>query len=299
MVIHSKCPLCSSGKTAFHLRCTDHLVSRKEFELYRCPECGFVFTQGYPDGEEIGPYYESDEYIPHDDSAEGFLNRLYLIARNIMLKKKKRLVESYAGNKKSKILDIGCGTGYFAATMKKSGWEATGIEPNSKAREFAVSRFGLDVKDPVHLPELANGSLDFITMWHVLEHLHDPFNYSKEIRRLLKQDGYCIIALPNCSSSDAAHYGREWAAYDVPRHLWHFNPATVKLFWEKEGFKITGIKRLSLDVFYISILSEKNLSSPIPFLRGATKGLWFALESAFNKSKSSSLIYILKRSDFQ
>jgi 2-polyprenyl-3-methyl-5-hydroxy-6-metoxy-1,4-benzoquinol methylase len=234
-------------------------VSRKEFELYRCPECGFVFTQSYPNEEEISPYYESDEYIPHYDSAEGFLNRLYLIARNIMLKKKKRLVESYAGNKKAKILDIGCGTGYFAATMKKSGWEATGIEPNSKAREFAVARFGLDVKDPVHLPELANGSLDFITMWHVLEHLHDPFNYSKEIRRLLKQDGYCIIALPNCSSSDAAHYGREWAAYDVPRHLWHFNPATVKLFWEKEGFKITGIKRLSLDVFYISILRKKSI----------------------------------------
>ena len=187
----------------------------------------------------------------------------------------------------------------FCRYNEEIGLGGTGIEPNSKAREFAVARFGLDVKDPEHIPELANGSLDFITMWHVLEHLHDPFNYSKEIRRLLKQDGYCIIALPNCGSSDAAHYGREWAAYDVPRHLWHFNPATLRLFWEKEGFKITGIKRLSLDVFYISILSEKNLSSPIPFLRGATKGLWFALESALNKSRSSSLIYILKRSDFQ
>ncbi len=294
MISHSICPLCSSDRITLYLKCTDYLVSKREFDICTCSSCGFVFTREYADEQSIGRYYESDDYISHDDNAKGFLNRIYLQARYIMVRRKRRIVENATGLRKGKILDIGCGTGYFAATMKKSGWNVTGIEPNIKARDFASGQFGLDVKSPEQISELPSGSFDCITMWHVLEHFHDPFSYAAEIKRLLKPGGLCLSALPNCSSFDAKHYGESWAAYDVPRHLWHFKPKTFRVFAEKNGFRITGIRSLLLDVFYISILSEKNKGSHFPFVKGIIKGSLFAFRSLFDKRKSSSLIYFLK-----
>ncbi len=291
MIIHSNCPLCSSGKISLFLKCTDHLLSREKFDLCKCSECGFVFTREHPDEHSIGKYYESDDYISHDDKATGFLNTVYLQARSLMLKKKRRIIEKATGLTKGRILDIGCGTGYFAATMKKGGWDVTGIEPNLKARDFAARHFAIDVISPEDISELPSGIFDCITMWHVLEHFHDPFSYAAEVKRLLKPDGIWLCALPNCSSFDANHYCKYWAAYDVPRHLWHFTPQTFRAFADKTGFQITGTKPLPLDVFYISILSEKNKGSRLHFLKGMIIGSLFAFRALFDKSKSSSLIY--------
>jgi SAM-dependent methyltransferase len=293
MIIHSICPLCSSGKISFFIRCSDHLLTGEKFDLCRCSKCGFVFTGQYPDEQSIERYYESDDYVSHDDLATGFLNRVYLQARSVMLKQKRRIVEKTTGIAKGKILDIGCGTGYFAAIMKKGGWDVTGIEPNMKARDFAARKFSLDVTGPEQIPELPSGSFDSITLWHVMEHFHDPFNYAKEIKRLLKPDGVCLCALPNCNSLDARHYGGAWAGYDVPRHLWHFTPETFRVFAEKTGFHITETRVLPLDVFYISILSEKNKGSVFPFLKGMIMGSLYAFRALFDKNKSSSLIYFL------
>lgn len=294
MITYSICPLCSSVKASSFLKSIDHLVSREEFDLYKCGECGFVFTLKYPDEQNIGKYYESDNYISHDDSAKGFLNLIYLQVRSLMLKKKRKIIENATRLTKGRILDIGCGTGYFVATMKKGGWDVTGIEPNIKARDFAVSHFALGVISPEDIAELPAGIFDCITLWHVLEHFHDPFSYAAEIKRLLRPGGICLCALPNCSSFDANHYGEYWAAYDLPRHLWHFSPETFRLFAKKAGFQISGIKTLPLDVFYISILSEKNKGSKFYFLKGMVNGSLFAFRALFDKSKSSSLIYILK-----
>lgn len=295
MILHNHCPLCSSEKISPYLKCIDHLVSKEEFELYRCHECGFIFTREYPDETEIGRYYESENYISHDDRAKGFTNRVYLGVRDIMLQRKLRIVEIATGLNRGNILDIGCGTGYFAATMKEAGWVVTGIESNEKARDFGVSRFRIKVLSENRVSDLPDKSFDCITLWHVMEHFHNPFRYSEEISRLLKTDGICIAALPNSDSSDAGYYGTLWAAYDVPRHLWHFNPSTFKLFWEKKGFEIVRIKSLPLDVFYISILSERNKGSKLSFIKGLVTGGFFALQSAFNKNKCSSLIYFLRK----
>jgi SAM-dependent methyltransferase len=295
MIRHNHCPLCFSKRISLHLECTDHLLSGEEFELFRCQECGFIFTREYPDEKSIAAYYESDDYISHDDEAKGSLNRVYLLARDIMLNRKRRIVENVTGLKKGKILDIGCGTGYFAGTMKKAGWDVTGVEPNRKARDFGSKRFALNIISPDHLSDLQEKSFNSVTLWHVMEHLHDLSKYSDEIDRLLKPGGICITALPNSNSYDAKYYGRFWAAYDPPRHLWHFNPSTVSLFWEKKGYKIAYMKNLPLDVFYISILSEKNKGSFVPFIKGLMMGGIFALESALDKNRSSSLIYFLHR----
>jgi 2-polyprenyl-3-methyl-5-hydroxy-6-metoxy-1,4-benzoquinol methylase len=294
MIFHSNCPLCGSGNISFHLKCKDHLVSGDEFDLFKCPDCSFIFTQGYPDEDDIGSFYDSEDYVSHDDEATGLLNSIYKSARDVMLYRKRKMVERVTGLTKGRLLDIGCGTGYFAEKMKRYGWDVTGIEKSIKAREFAKSRFGLNILEPGRISVLSSEGFDCITLWHVLEHLHDPFRYAAEIKRLLKPDGFVTVALPNSDSADAQHYKNAWAAFDVPRHIWHFNPSTFRKFCEKTGFNIVREKRLPLDVFYISMLSEKGLGSLSPFLKGLIKGGFFTLKSAVDKTSSSSLVFFLQ-----
>jgi 2-polyprenyl-3-methyl-5-hydroxy-6-metoxy-1,4-benzoquinol methylase len=295
MVHHSVCPLCSSEKIGLLFICTDHFVSKKDFGLFKCSECSFRFTQDYPEEADIAGFYDSESYISHSDTSEGFSNKLYRVARNIMLGVKKNHVSEITGLKTGSVLDIGSGTGYFLATMMKAGWSAEGIEINEKARQFSRSHFGLEARPPHTIASLESGSFDCITLWHVLEHFHDPDKYFSEIYRLLKPEGFCIIALPNSGSYDAEHYKSFWAAWDVPRHLWHFSPESFRLFAGKTGFRLEKRKTLPLDVFYISILSEKYKGSVLSFIKGMAVAIWFALLSFFNKKKSSSIIYILRK----
>jgi SAM-dependent methyltransferase len=295
MVHHSVCPVCSSDKIGLQFICNDHFVSKKDFGVYKCAVCSFRFTQDYPEEADIARFYESESYISHSDTAEGFSNKIYRFARKGMLGIKKNLVSDVTGLKTGVILDIGSGTGYFAATMKKAGWIAEGIEINEKAREFSKSHFGLQVGPPDKISSLVSETYDCITLWHVLEHFHDPFKNITEIYRLLKPGGLCIIALPNSNSYDAEFYKRSWAAWDVPRHLWHFSPDTFRLFSDRSGLKHEKMKILPLDVFYISILSEKYKGSGLSFIKGITVATWFAFLTMFNKRKSSSIIYILRK----
>jgi SAM-dependent methyltransferase len=295
MVHHSVCPLCFSEKISLHLRCTDHFISKEVFRIDKCADCGFEFTQDYPEEREIGKFYESEDYISHSDTSEGFSNKLYRLIRKIMLLKKMAIIRKVTGLDSGNILDIGSGTGYFGNTMKRAGWKVKGIEINEKARSYSINQFGLECCSPEYISALQPDSFDCITLWHVLEHFHDPFRYASAIYSLLRPEGVCVIALPNSSSCDAKHYGSFWAAYDVPRHLWHFNPDSLRHFSEKTGFSTVTWGNLPLDVFYISSLSEKYKGSGLSFLRGITKAMLFAIISAFKKEKSSSLIYILRK----
>ena len=295
MVHHAACPLCGSSDISLNSKSTDNFVSKKEFDVFKCNACDFHFTQDYPEETEIAKFYESESYISHSNTSEGFSNKLYLIARGVMLGKKKSLILKLTGLKTGTLLDIGSGTGYFAAAMKKTGWNAEGIEINEKARNFSRSHFGIETNGPDKILSYAPASFDCITLWHVLEHLHDPFYYAHEIYRLLKPGAYCVIALPNCNSYDAMFYKQFWAAWDVPRHLWHFSSLTFRLFAEKSGFILESIKILPMDVFYISFLSEKNKGFQLPLLKGMTIAVAFAFLSAFRKNKSSSLIYMLRK----
>jgi 2-polyprenyl-3-methyl-5-hydroxy-6-metoxy-1,4-benzoquinol methylase len=295
MVHHNVCPLCASDKTGFQIRCKDYFISKEDFSIFKCSACGFTFTQDYPEENEIARFYESDDYISHSDTTRSFSDKLYRLARNVMLRKKRRLIISVTGLKKGAILDIGSGTGYFAGTMKKTGWLVRGIEINEKARNFSMSQFKLNILTPDKIPSLEKESFDCITLWHVLEHFHDPFNYFSEISRLLKPGAVCIVALPNCNSYDAKYYDRFWAAWDVPRHLWHFNPHSFSLFSEKAGLSLEKLRSLPLDVFYISTLSEKYKGSGLSFMKGISKAIIFAYLSVFNRQKSSSLVYIMRK----
>ncbi len=295
MIHYRNCPLCDSENPGLYIQTNDFFLTAEPFSLFRCSFCGFVFTQDHPDEENIGRYYSSEDYLSHNDSAKGFSSALYRFSRDIMLGKKRRIVEKATGLKIGNILDAGSGTGHFLSEMKKAGWNVKGIEINEKARQYSKSVHGVDVIDPGLIPNLPSDNFDCITMWHVLEHFQDPYKYVSEISRLLKPEGICITALPNRGSYDAAYYKKFWAAYDVPRHLWHFSPVTFKLFAEKTGFRIKTTRRLPLDVFYISMLSEKYRGTKLYFITGLIKGIWFFVLSSFNRNRTSSLIYILQK----
>ncbi|HLN20673.1 MAG TPA: class I SAM-dependent methyltransferase [Bacteroidales bacterium] len=293
MVHHNGCPLCSSQALSLKFNVRDYFVTGEVFPVVTCDSCGFLFTQDYPEENEMTRYYDSGSYISHSNSSEGIVDRLYQLIRQVMLKRKTALVRRYAGKSEGSILDVGCGTGHFLDAMKKDGWNSAGIEINPAAREFAVSKFNLTVYQSAdHLPP--DSQFDCITLWHVLEHFHKPEEYILSLKKRLKPAGVLIIALPNSGSFDASHYKDKWAAYDVPRHLWHFNPFTFKIFAENSGIRLMAMKYLPFDVFYISILSEKYRNSKISLLSGLAIGAFFWFLSLFNRNRTSSVIYISK-----
>jgi SAM-dependent methyltransferase len=292
MIVHKDCPLCHSTDITLQFTGSDLFMSGELFPVFRCRECGFIFTQSHPGEEGIGRYYESENYISHSGISRGIVNKMYLFARKFMLRKKVRLIKKSSGLAKGSLLDIGSGTGHFAAEAKKAGWDVRGVEISEKAREFSKLNFDLDVT--ANTSSLKDGSFDCITLWHVLEHFQDPAACMKDIHRLLKPEGTCIIALPNSDSFDAKYYKEYWAAWDLPRHLWHFSPEVFNKFSQNSGFEITGIKTLPMDVFYISIISEKYRKSAFSFIRGVVTAKWFFLLTIFRKKKASSLVYVMK-----
>jgi 2-polyprenyl-3-methyl-5-hydroxy-6-metoxy-1,4-benzoquinol methylase len=222
-----------SNKKHF-LTVKDYSVSKETFELYQDETLDMLITHPQPSLENLGKYYESEDYISHTDNKRSFFEKLYHFIKNIALKNKLNLINSLQ-SKKGRILDIGAGTGDFLSVAKNNGWQTVGVEPSEKAKAIAKSKGVLFVEQTA---ELANNSFDVITMWHVLEHVRDLDTQIKELKRLLKPSGTLIVAVPNFKSFDAKHYGKFWAAYDVPIHFWHFSKTAIKLLFEKEAMKL-------------------------------------------------------------
>lgn len=294
--IHTKiCPVCGSTELNSFLSCKDYLTTKEVFEIQKCNACNFAFTQDFPVEEEIGRYYDAPEYISHSDTNKGIINMLYHLARKISLKSKSKLVTEYTKSTKGKLLDIGAGTGYFLNRMKELKWIVTGIEKSEAARKYAKLKFGIDCQDSEYLYGVPCKTKDVITMWHVLEHLEHLNSVFEHIHNILKDDGVLFIALPNKDSFDAAYYKEYWAAYDVPRHLWHFSPDDFRHIAGRHQFEVIETKPMHFDAFYISMLSEKHKGSFLAGIRGLFHGGIYFLRTLGNKNGSSSLIYILKK----
>jgi 2-polyprenyl-3-methyl-5-hydroxy-6-metoxy-1,4-benzoquinol methylase len=280
--------------------CKDYFASGEEFEICICRQCNFLFTNNFPSNNSMGKYYDDLKYISHSDIKKGFINKLYHFVRAYMIKRKLNFVCKQSKKKTGKILDVGCGTGYFLNEAKRKGWETYGIEKNERAGKMAIEHFDLYVKPEHHIYEFPKACFDVITLWHVLEHLEDLNEIMGKIYDLLSPDGIVVIAVPNCSSYDAKHYKTYWAGYDVPRHLWHFTPRTMELFVKKFKFNITCKKVMPFDAFYISLLSEKykNINSFIAFVKAMFTGAVSTVRALFDKNKGSSMIFTLKKSDY-
>jgi len=301
IVHYSRCPACDSLLLQPVFNTTDYSVSGRSFSIWECAACTLRFTQEVPDSHSIGQYYKSENYISHTNTSAGFINRLYQIVRKRTLRQKRKLICKIAGRRKGTLLDIGSGTGAFVNEMKQNEWSVTGLEPDADARRVAKESFDCDLKaidEFFHLPENA---FDVITLWHVLEHVHDLHGYLQQFKKLLKQNGRLVIAVPNYTSFDASVYKKYWAAYDVPRHLYHFSPLSMSLLIGRNGMKIAGYKPMWFDSFYVSFLSSKYKNSRPPakgrtnWLTASWTGFISNLVALFDKKKCSSVIYIISK----
>jgi 2-polyprenyl-3-methyl-5-hydroxy-6-metoxy-1,4-benzoquinol methylase len=279
-----------SNKKHF-LTVKDYSVSKETFDLYHDETLDMLITYPQPSLENLGKYYESEDYISHTDNKRSLFEKLYHFIKSIALKSKLNLINSLQPNK-GRILDIGAGTGDFLSVAKNDGWQTIGVEPSDRAKAIAINK---GVSFVEQTSELENHSFDVISMWHVLEHVPDLDKQIKELKRLLKPTGTLIIAVPNFKSFDAKHYGKFWAAYDVPIHFWHFSKTAIQLLFEKEEIKLEKVSPMKFDSFYVSLLSEKYKSGKMNFI----KAFFIGLQSNWKARKDfeySSHIYILKNS---
>jgi len=281
-----------NSKKELYLSCKDYTVSNKQFDLLYNSKLEMLETSPQPLGEELASYYESEDYISHTDSKKSVTDKVYQIVKSIALKNKVALLNSFKTAKKN-VLDIGCGTGDFLLTCKNNKWNVIGVEPNKSASGLAETK--LNTKIYADLNELTSTQFDVITLWHVLEHVPDLETYVSKLKLLLKPKGVLVVAVPNYNSHDAKHYKQFWAAYDVPRHLWHFSKKSIQLLFSKQQLKVEKIRPMKFDSFYVSLLSEQYKTGSNNFVKAFYVGLVSNLK-AIRTKEYSSLIYIIKNS---
>lgn len=288
-----QCPVCGCEVNNRVLICKDYLVSGNNFEITACTGCGFNFTNPRPEDDELSDYYKSEEYISHSESKKGIINRLFLMARSYTLKKKLKTIQKYSNGKR--LLDIGAGSGSFLDVCKSAGYESMGLEPDKDARDFALKNYGLELKPIEDFLNIEENSIDIISMWHVLEHVSDLRLYFNRFKEILDKEGTLFIALPNNESKDAQIYGKFWAAYDLPRHLYHFRQKDIRNLAEQYGFSLQAALPMKLDAYYISMLSEKHKHGKNKLVRAFFNGVKSNMHARRNNNNYSSLIYIFKQ----
>lgn len=270
-----------------YLKTKDYSISQEGFTLLHDSKSDMLVTDPQP--SNLSKYYETEDYISHTDASDSFVEKIYQAVKAYSLKKKLRLINSLSSGNKT-LLDLGAGTGDFLLTAKKQGWKVDGVEPNASARERASEK-GLSLKKD--LSDLPNEKFNVISLWHVLEHLPNLDDQIKAIKSKLEKDGILIVAVPNFKSYDAHHYKEFWAAYDVPRHLWHFSKSSISTIFGRHRMKVVKTKPMLFDAFYVSLLSEKYKTGKQNLLKAFYRGLRSNI-SAKGTKEHSSIIYIIK-----
>jgi len=271
----------------------DHSVSGEEFQLVFDDVLKMYKTEPQPSLDKLPSYYQSEDYISHTDTQRNLFEKIYHWVRSYMLSKKMALVAQHTNSNDKKVLDIGCGTGDFLAMAQKYKWEATGVEPDEHARKIAFEKTTTEIHTNDWLSEVADDSFDAITMWHVLEHVPNLEEQIATLKRIIKPNGTIFIAVPNFNSHDANHYKEFWAAFDVPRHLWHFSQNAIKGLFQKENLKVVKILPMKFDAYYVSLLSEKHKTGKMNPVKAFYRG-FVSNFKAITTSEYSSLIYVIK-----
>lgn len=293
---YTSCPSCYSDRLQPVLSAVDQTVSHETFSIWQCGNCGLRFTQDAPGAGSIGPYYQSDNYISHSNTSKGLVNRLYHLVRRQTLSDKYRLIGSATRTRQGKLLDIGAGTGAFVGYMQEKGWEVTGLEPDETARGVALADHRVELLEMDQLFDLPPDSFDAITLWHVLEHVHDLHPYLERLKTLVRRSGRIFIAVPNYTCYDAEVYQAFWAAYDVPRHLYHFSPDAMETLLNGHGLQLQYSQPMWFDSIYISMLSEKYRGGGHGnTVKAVMTGLVSNMKAFINKSRCSSLIYVISK----
>ena len=293
LIHYTNCPVCGAAAIKNVLSAKDYTVSNETFVIAYCGRCSLRFTQDVPGPASIGSYYKSENYISHTNTSKGLVNKLYQWVRKRTLRQKGRLIKKATGIQKGNLLDLGSGTGAFVNEMKQQGWQVDGLEPDPGARAVANQLYGIDLTDTQQFYQLQPSTYDAITLWHVLEHVHDLQQYIQQLKNILKDNGRLFIAVPNYTSGDAAIYNEYWAAYDVPRHLYHFSPQSMQVLLEKNGLTIQQYKPMWYDSFYISLLSSKYKNGKSNLITAGWNGFRSNLKAFGDRKKCSSVIYII------
>ncbi len=288
------CPSCKTSSFREILSCVDSTYSKDSFTIVECDTCGLHFTNPRPTETAIGKYYDNPEYVSHTDTQQGFLFKIYALVKNYTLRKKQQLLSSLTKEKSA--LDYGAGSGDFSNCLVQSGWSVSAFEPDPKARAL-IQKKNASIRLVNRLSEVPAESFSVITLWHVLEHVHRLEETLLDFHRTLKPDGILIIAVPNHTSYDAKVYKEDWAAYDLPRHLYHFNPKTIKPLLNRPGFELRSMKPMWFDSVYVSLLSEKNrgTSGLVAWLRAGLIGAISNFSAVFDTKKCSSVVYVFKK----
>ena len=289
------CPLCGASGQIPYASCTDFTISKESFTLMRCPSCGVVYVSDPPAEKDINRYEKLNLKLELGDNPSGIINKLYYRIRSRMLHKKAMIVEKQAYRTSGTLLNYGAKTGFFSYAMERRGWKVVSVEKYHEERIFSLQMFHHRMIDIPEMSQLKSGTFDVITLWHVFEHSYHPHELLDRFYELLRPGGVLVMACPNLRSTDAMHYGPYWAAYDVPRHLWHFSPTSLTNLAAKHGFTLMHHERLPYDSFYISILSEKHQRHKLPFLRGMLHGFDSWLVSLVKRGRSSSLVYVFRK----
>lgn len=293
---YPSCPICNESLIEKVFNTYDFSLTKESFDILLCPSCCLQYTYPVPSKEHISVYYNFSEYISHTDIKKGLFNKVYHLVRKFTLSQKANFVQSFTPNKLGKILDIGSGTGAFANTMKGKGWEVEALEPDESSRKIALDNYGLIIHPIDHFYNLPHNKFDVITLWHVLEHVHDLNDYFVQFNSLLNEKGKLIIAVPNYTSFDATYYKHMWAAYDVPRHLYHFCPQSMKVLCERHNMNIIKYKPMWFDSLYVALLTEKYIKWGLfGSLRALIVGVVSNLVAVFDCKKSSSIIYVIQK----
>jgi len=273
----------------------DHMLTKHQFEIVPDNTTGVLKTKPTPGKTEIQKYYNFPTYDSYTDSPKTLIAVLYTLVRRITTKSKLKQIFS-RHKSKGALLDVGCGTGVFLSKIKNEGWSATGIEPNHAARNFARKTNAQEVYSSKEDLKKTKKKFDVITLWHSLEHVHDLEETIRFLFNTLKAKGSVLVAVPNHRSFDAGHYKEFWAAYDVPRHIWHFSQDSIVNIFKKHGFEIKTKTPMFWDSFYVSILSEKYKEGSFPFLKGVFVGMFSNFLSFFT-GESSSITYVFSKTN--
>lgn len=272
------CPLCGYDDAAPYL--TGRNWGDGVFQIVRCRHCGLLYTNPRPDSNHLGTFYPQNYYsyrphsekrsrlkrallrcgahlwlgYPTDSSGAPLLARWIISLLTCLVKRQLLRLPPWKGG--GTVLDVGCGWGEYLLLMRELGWNTIGVDLAEQAVTYARGQLGLDVRQgTVESQHFADGTFDVVTLWDVLEHLEEPGSTLTEIRRILKPGGLLLMKVPDCSSLQARWLGSIWQPWELPRHLCHFTPATVRALLEQSGFRVALLDHVSSPANMVSNLA--------------------------------------------
>lgn len=287
------CPVCASHNFEEEVVAKDHTVSQEKFRIVKCQNCGFLFTNPRPSEKAIAKYYDSDAYISHSNTKKGVINKIYHIVRKRALKSKLKLINSLS--ERGKILDAGCAIGAFLEVCQKDTWQVAGIEPDTSARKIAQNTLNINIYESILEADFADNEFQMITLWHVLEHIHQLDASIEKLKKWLAPKASLLIAVPNANAHEKNKFGAFWAAYDVPRHLYHFTPETFEKLMQKHNLKVVKHFPMFYDSYYISLLSQRYQHGKANYLKALIQGYQSNQWAKKNAQNYSSLIYQIEK----